>query len=1055
MKMNLSRIHVTALAVLAVSITSLFWARAVEPTDPTKNYLGLNTWFAYSARPFADWIHGSSVQLLVDGSNNPMTDFVYCWGDGSNAGTQLTVNGTYNLQFTGQATISCPFSAPYTISGQTVTGSITTATLTVNYPDDSLVPKQIWLKFTNTQRTSTSPLHSGLTGLILSYPASVTVDNHTLANGYLNSNYPTYYPVADADGWPLADFLLTTMTDTASTMTGTYILSFTGTTTSVSAQYNNFTVGPVSYNNATNTSTANVILPTGTGALTLALKFLGTKRDSSGTPGLTNIHLLRPGYDGTEMFASEYKTIMSKGDVTRFMDWGRTNFNESVTWSDRARPNGLWNSPVHGVDANGLPQTGLQGVAYEAMVKLCNELNTDMYVNVPTRADDTYITNLAKLIKYGSDGTNPYSSTQTSPVWPPLNSNLKVYVEYTNECWNTHLVQPYYDILNYATLVSVNPTAYPIGYDGTTNTGVLQVREVAYRASQISLLFRSVFGDSAMPGTSANPRVRPLFESQEGAPGGQLSPGLRFLDTFYGSTNAFNTTIHPVSYFFYGGGGAAYYAIAGVASNGSTSPDPSVVFSPGTGYYVPSTFAPNIYLDSLWVGNYGMIRTAYEGGMGLPTVSGSWTSDAEWAINMDSRMVEVEQEFHNAWTQGGGDLLNYYAHGTGSTFSQWGFTQTYNNATAPKLLGLDNIHAIARMPVVTQATLIQGSPTSSVTGTVPIASLDASHIIKNGNFYLTSLPEPTLDGFGVGEYVGFGVDAPVAGNYTSTFRYRVYNTTATTMRVFVNGVAITPDVSFPGTNNAMGNYSITLPLPAGLSVVRLACMSNGIAFANESFTLPDVTAGLVARWNFDSNTTDTSPSGTITDTGTLVGSPSYVTGTGAAVGTGALSLSGTAQYVSVPNSADINITSAISMTAWVKIASTTDNNYRMILSKKVTFTDVGGYELFYHPVLHQLLVRSGGSSTTYNLILPLTLDTNWHHIAVTINGSTAVFYVDGVVQTGASGTVGNPPATTQRLTIGARSGAGDYSWNGQLDDVRLYNRALSAAEVTNIFAQEQ
>jgi len=1033
--------------------------RAAAPTDPTKNYLGMNTWFAYAEHPFADAMHGGSVQLITD-SSGPLTDCIYCWGDGTNAGTQLSVNGTYNIQFTGQATISCPYSAPYTISNQTVTGSITTATLTIAYPNDSLVPKFIWLQFTNTKRTPTSPTNTGIANLTVTYPASVTVDNHTLDNGYQNGAFPTHSPITDADGWPLSDFFVSFGSDAAGTFTGTYALSFTGTATSVASQYNNgVTVGSINYTKETNTSTANVTVSAA--AATISLKFVGTKRDSTGTAGVTNIHLLRPGYDGTELFTTEYKTIMAKGDVTRFMDWGSTNFGPGVTWSDRARPGSLWTSPIHVIDPNGLIQHGTTGVPYEVMVQLCNELNTDLYVNVPARANDAYITNLANLIKYGSDGVNPYTYTHTSPVWPPLNSNLKIYVEYGNEVWN-NIFQSYTYVTDIGQIELNNgPTNYPTDYDNVASpsAGLLALRFTAYRASQMSLLFRAVFGDSAMPFTATNPRVRPLFESQEAGPGTWLSPALRYLDAFYGSTNAFNTTVHPVAYFFYGGGGAAYYAINGVTATSSS--DPLVVFSPGKGNYVGPTWRGGIYADSLWAGNFGLKRTAYEGGMGLnnPTQTGSWTSTTEWIINNNSAMVDVEQEFHDAWTQGGGELLNYYTHGADS---RWGFAQEYNDSTAPKVLGLDAIHSTTR-PIVSEATMIQGTPTTSVTGTVPIYSLDVNHILKNGTFNAATTPEPTLDGINPGEYIGFGVDAPVAGDYTSTFRYRVpSSTTATNMHIYVNGVLLsnptgaspaTSDANFPATSNLMGNYSVTVHLPAGFSVVRLSCISGNIALENENFSLPDVTAGLVARWNFDSNTTDTGLSGTVTDTGTLVGSPSYVTGTNAVVGTGALSFNGTTQYVNVPNSTDINITSAMSMTAWVKIASTTDNSYRMILSKKLTFTDAGGYELFYHPVLHQLLVRSGGTSTTYNLIQPLTLDTNWHHIAVTINGSSAVFYVDGIAQTGASGVVGNPPSNTQKLTIGCRSGTGEYSWNGQLDDVRLYNRALSAGEVTNIFAQ--
>jgi len=1063
MKIKLTRTILTAISALALVSAAVPLAQAAEPSDPTKNYTGLNTWFAVywdGVRPFTDMMHGGSIQLAVDSSSIPLSDFTTVWNDGSSASYsdphqttwvdhQLRVNGTYNLQFTGQAAISVPYSGPFTISGQTYnsTTNITTATLTVAYPDDALVPKQIRLKFTNTQRTPTSPVGSGISGISLTYPASVTVDNHTLA-GVANSGYP----ITDANGWPTSDFFVALASD--NNLTGTYTLIFNGKAT-VTSQYGGFSVGALTYNSTTNTSTGTVILSSTVGGVNM--KFLNTQRTStSGTnTGITNLQFYRPGYptDGSKMISSEYGASMAKVDVIRFMDWGSTNTNTAVNWADRSRPANAWNSPVDAVDANGLPAFGTNGVPYELMVRFSNANNSDLYICVPARANDAYITNLANLIKYGSDGANPYTSTQTNPVWPPLNSNLKVYVEFSNEVWNSQFGQ--WGETRGAAEVQLNsPTVYPIEYDGATDLGTLQVRYDAYRASQISLLFRAVFGDSAMPGTSSNPRVRPLFESQLGNAGGMLSPGLKFLDAFYSSTSAstppnnFNTTVHPLSYFFYGGGGSAYYSISGVSS--STNPDPSVVFAPGTGHYVPTGFAPVVYADSLWLKNYGLKRVAYEGGMGLPTIAGTWTSAAEWTIDTDSRMVEVEQEFHDAWTQAGGDLLNYYTNGA---TPQWGFTPDFDNQTAAKLLGLDSIRAGTRPNTVTQASVIQGSSTTPVTVTVPIASLDGSHRISLGSQYYTATPEPTVDGVDPGEWIAFGVDAPLAATYSSVIRYRKYNTVSSTVEIWVNGV-LSSTQTVPGTSNAMGNSApFNVTLPAGFSAVRIRCTAGGIAIASESFTLPDVTSGLVARWNFDNNATDTSTAGSVADNGTLVGSPTYATG--GPVGAAALSLNGTSQYMTVPTSTDVNLTTACTLAAWVKIASATDNSYRMIFSKKITYTDTTGYELFYHPVLHQVLLRSGGDSTSYSMTFPLTLDTNWHHLAVTINGSVATLYVDGVAQTGATGTVANPTTGTQTLTIGRRSGTTDYPWNGQLDDVRIYNRALSASEIDTIYIQEQ
>ncbi len=57
-------------------------------------------------------------------------------------------------------------------------------------------------------------------------------------------------------------------------------------------------------------------------------------------------------------------------------------------------------------------------------------------------ATDNFVTNLANLLLYGSDVTGtPYTSTQASPVNPPVQSNSKIYVEYSNETWNTLFLQ--------------------------------------------------------------------------------------------------------------------------------------------------------------------------------------------------------------------------------------------------------------------------------------------------------------------------------------------------------------------------------------------------------------------------------------------------------------------------------------------------------------------------------------------------------------------------------------------------------------------------------------
>jgi len=63
-------------------------------------------------------------------------------------------------------------------------------------------------------------------------------------------------------------------------------------------------------------------------------------------------------------------------------------------------------------------------------ISLANLMGKDLHITIPHYATADYVTKLAQTIRYGSDGWVPYTSEQANPVFPPLNPNLKVYVEW-------------------------------------------------------------------------------------------------------------------------------------------------------------------------------------------------------------------------------------------------------------------------------------------------------------------------------------------------------------------------------------------------------------------------------------------------------------------------------------------------------------------------------------------------------------------------------------------------------------------------------------------------
>lgn len=133
----------------------------------------------------------------------------------------------------------------------------------------------------------------------------------------------------------------------------------------------------------------------------------------------------------------------------RMMQWGETNGNPQKNWEDRRRPthcnqNGVISrrDPSEGTtfwtDHEGIihrPADRPTGCSYEYMIALCNETDQNLWINIPHLATDDFVTKLAQLIKYGSNGVEPYDRVQSNPTWAPLKSELKVFVENSNEVW--------------------------------------------------------------------------------------------------------------------------------------------------------------------------------------------------------------------------------------------------------------------------------------------------------------------------------------------------------------------------------------------------------------------------------------------------------------------------------------------------------------------------------------------------------------------------------------------------------------------------------------------
>jgi hypothetical protein len=96
------------------------------------------------------------------------------------------------------------------------------------------------------------------------------------------------------------------------------------------------------------------------------------------------------------------------------------------------------------------------------------------------------------------------------------------------------------------------------------------------------------------------------------------------------------------------------------------------------------------------------------------------------------------------------------------------------------------------------------------------------------------------------------------------------------------------------------------------------------------------------------------------------------------------------------------------------------------------------------------LGATGGCRASFGCGQGGTIATGWHMVTATFDGATAKLYVDSALV--ATETFTQPGNTNYPLYIGQYFAGAGYNWNGALDEVRVYTRALTAAEVANIYA---
>lgn len=204
-----------------------------------------------------------------------------------------------------------------------------------------------------------------------------------------------------------------------------------------------------------------------------------------------------------------------------------------------------------------------------------------------------------------------------------------------------------------------------------------------------------------------------------------------------------------------------------------------------------------------------------------------------------------------------------------------------------------------------------------------------------------------------------------------------------------------------------------------------------------------VTNGLVGYWpmNNDSSTSIADQSGNSFN-GTSVSS-SLVNGY---VSNGRQF--GGAGYVTVPHNTALNPTSAVTMMAWIRPTNFAD--FRVIAGK-LPWTSNYSYQMSTTPT-GKFRIDISSNGTTYSQITSQTSLTagQWQHVAFSWDGSTVRMYINGVEDANTLSFTGPIFSNSNAFEIGRPSGGSPSNqqyFNGTIDEVMLYNKALSLGEI--------
>lgn len=329
------------------------------------------------------------------------------------------------------------------------------------------------------------------------------------------------------------------------------------------------------------------------------------------------------------LFNPDYLRYMQSFKVLRFMDFMNTNDSAIAEWSDITRfSDATWSGY----------ESDMGGAPIEVMVKLANQLNADAWFCMPHKVNDEYVRYFADYIR------------------DHLNPELKAYVEYSNEVWNSIFTQSDY-AKEQGSLLKLD-----------SDTFLAQIKYYSRRAVQIFNIWEQSFG-------GATRLVRVMATH---APNIDDSKTMLDFEGAHKKTDAL--AVAP----YFGGDPEPFRSVFSVDE---------VFKILSNRRYADSM--PRVEKNMMELGklakNYGVDLIAYEGGQHLA----DWDTSEDdehpnplfYQANRDLRMGALYYQYLQSWKKSGGKLfVHYTSPRIWARPGSWGVMENLNQtpAEAPK-----------------------------------------------------------------------------------------------------------------------------------------------------------------------------------------------------------------------------------------------------------------------------------------------------------------------------------------------------------------------------------